>query len=99
MRVGSGLGAGRVDKAVDGIEAHRAVGRGDAGAEGDGRDVAFAGGAEAEDDAQLAGTEAGLVGRRNDAGVEEGAGLERILVGEIRTDEKFARFADCAVDR
>ena len=61
--------------------------------------MAFAGGAEAEDDAHLVRSEAGLVGRRNDAGVEKGAGFERILVGEIRTDEEFARFADCAVDR
>ncbi|MFN9944991.1 MAG: hypothetical protein ACK56I_36540, partial [bacterium] len=75
---GGGFGSGRVDEAADGIEAHGAVGCGDAGTEGDRRDVSLAGGAQAEDEAEFSRSEAGLVGRGDDARVEERAGFERI---------------------
>ena len=47
------FGARRVDEARDRIEPHGAVGLGHAGSEGDGRDVSFARGAQAEDEAQF----------------------------------------------
>ena len=96
--LGGGFGARGVDKFRNGVEAHRAVGARHAGAESDGRDVSFPGGPQAEDEAHFVGAETGLVGRRDDAGIEESAGFERILVGEIRADEQAARLVEFAID-
>ena len=54
---------------------------------GQGRDMSFADGAQAQDEAKPAFRRAGLIGMRDDARIEQGRGLEGIFVQEIRADQ------------
>jgi hypothetical protein len=64
------------------------------GSKGDGRNVPFPGGAEAENEAQRASWNASLVGVRNDGRIEQRGGFERVFGEEIRADQQPSLFGD-----
>ena len=70
-----------------------------AGAKFDGRDVPFAGGAQAHDEAERIRREPALIWMRDDRGVEERGGFERVFAGEQGADEELARAAERPVRR
>ena len=59
-------------------------------AEGDGGDVPFARGAQAQNETQRTFGQPGLVGIRHDGGIEKRGRLGRILVREVGADEHLA---------
>src|ERR1700735_5266317 len=70
-----------------------------AGPKSDGRNVSLPGGAQAEDKTQSAGWQASLVGMRDDGGIEQGSGFERIFGQEIRADEQLSLLGDHLIGR
>ena len=73
------------------------IGMDDAGSESDGGNVAFPGGAQAENEPQGAGREAGLVGVRNDRWIEQGSGFQGVFGEEIGADQEPSRFGQFRV--
>ena len=57
----------------------------------------FADGAKAQDESAAMVRRAGLVGMPDDAGIEQGRGLERILVEKVRPDQAALRLAQLGV--
>jgi len=57
----------------------------------------FTGGAQAQDEAQRAGRQAGLVRVRHDRGIEEGRGFHGVLGDEVRPDQELALLRRLAV--
>ncbi len=84
----------RGDEARGFVHRDRVIGVDDAGAKFDRGNVTFAGGAQAEDEAQFARRETGLVGVRDDRGIEERGGFERVFAGEERADVELAGFRE-----
>lgn len=87
--IGSDLRHGH--EAGDGVQTDAAIGSDETGAELDGRNVSFAGGAQAHDESQAAIGHAILVRVRNDGRIEECGGFQRVLSGEECADEELAR--------
>ena len=54
----------------------------------------FAGGAQAENEPQSAGWQAGLIGVRNDGGIEQRRGFQGVFGQEIGADQQPSWFGD-----
>ena len=85
---GFGICRGSVRKPAGREDLDPLIGMDDAGSERDGRNVPFPGGAQAENEAQRAGRQAGLIGVRNDRGIEQGRGFQRVFGQEVGADQQ-----------
>ena len=88
---GIGVDLRHGDEAGDGVQTDAAIGSDEAGAELDGRNVPFAGGAQAHDESQAAIGHAILDRMGNDGWIEECGGFQRVLSGKECADEELAR--------
>ena len=80
-----------------GIDGDVAAGIKQPGAKGDGGDVTFARGPQAQDETQRAGRQVRLVRMRHDRGIEQRGGFERILVAKIGAEQELPFFGQVLV--
>ena len=86
------------DEGRDRVQPDLPVRADDPGTEGDGGQVPFADGAQAEDEAPGAGRDPGLVRVPDHGRVEQGRRFHRVLLGEVGADEQPARLRERVVD-
>ena len=87
------------EKAGGGQDLDPLIGMDDAGAKRDGRNVSFAGGAQAQNEAQRAGRQFRLIGVRNDGGIEQGRRFQRVFGQEIGSDQQPSCFGHFRIGR
>ena len=92
--VRNGPGTAGVEEPAGRVEADLGLAADRAGPELDARQVAFADRPQAHDEPDFSGSTARLVGMRDDRRIEQGRGLERVLLSEIRSDQ----LPSCAPD-
>ena len=73
------------------------IGMNDAGSKGDGGNVTFPSGAQAENESQSAGRQISLIGVRNDGRIEERSGFQGIFGQEIGADQEASLFGKLRV--
>ena len=73
------------------------IGMDDSGSKRDGRNVPFAGSAQAENESQSAARQAGLIGVRHDGGIEQRGRFQGVFGQEIGADQQPPLFGELPI--